>query len=141
MTYTDMAIEALGVAEATLRDIIARALSAKAYRDLSKVAGAADAVAALTRELAGIGDMVAQDASLALDTSSGMSTSAIQIQTTVQAPNASRALTRRLRIRDLRDGDRLVKVAWSKKERRPVRAPCTSGCHSSAFRRCPTAQG
>lgn len=117
MTYTDKAIEALRAAEATLRDIITQALATKAYRDLAKVAGAADTVAALVSEL----DSSAPAA---------MPVSTLSVQAPQSQPHravrASNVASRRAGYpRFLRDGDRLVKVAWSKKERKPYehRAP------------------
>jgi hypothetical protein len=125
MIYTSRAIEALKVAEATLRDIIGQALAAKAYRDLASVASAADALTALISELSGsalaktlIGPSSAQE-------SQSLGTSASANRQAIPARTATVASRRMGYPRFLRDGDRLVKVAWSKKERRPYehRAP------------------
>lgn len=117
MNYTDKAIEALKAVEAALRDIITQALAKKAYRDLAKVAGAADTVAALVSEL---------DSSSPAATP--MSTPSVQEPQSQRhrSVRASNVASRRGGYpRFLRDGDRLVKVAWSKKERKPYehRAP------------------
>ena len=117
MSYTDKAIEALRAAEATLRDVITQAFATKAYRDLAKVAGAADRVAELISELDG-------------NASAAMHVSVLSVQPpqsqSHRAVRSSNVGSRRAGYpRFLRDGDRLVKVAWSKKERKPYehRAP------------------
>jgi|SRR5947209_7695040 len=112
MSYTDRAVEALRGAEATLREVITQALAAKAYRELSKVASAADSVAALIGELDGGTPSLANHR--------------VAAATQIAARPASNATSRRNAYpRFLRDGDRLLKVAWSKKERQPYehRAP------------------
>lgn len=112
MSYTDIAIEALKTAEATLREVITQALAANAYRELSRVASAADRIAALTAELD----------SGALPPANHQ----VSAPTQTAARSATNAGSRRNAYpRFLRDGDRLLKVAWSKKERQPYehRAP------------------
>jgi hypothetical protein len=121
MSYTDKAIEALRGAESSLRTIITQALAANAYREVSKVATAADSIAALVGELGG--------SSLSQRALSEQVGAPAEHQRSVPTPTAARlisnAASRRGYPRFLRDGDRLLKVAWSKKERQPYehRAP------------------
>lgn len=125
MNYTDRAVEALRAAEAALRDIITQALAAKAYRDLAKVAAAADAVAALISELSG-GVPVATPVSPSAAQEPENLRASTSASNRATAARTSNAASRRIGYpRFLRDGDRLVKVAWSKKERKPYehRAP------------------
>ncbi|HUO43723.1 MAG TPA: hypothetical protein VMT94_02275 [Burkholderiales bacterium] len=113
----DKAIQALRVAEVTLREIITQTLSAKAYRDLAKVAGVADKVTALVSELNGDAPLLTSESTPSIQESQN------QRHRPVRASNAT---SRRGGYpRFLRDGDRLVKVSWSKKERQPYehRAP------------------
>ena len=130
MAYTDRAIEALGVAEATLRDIIKEALAANAYRDLAKVASAVDKVAALVRELDGSTSVAilvnapsGHEAQSQLPHALAIQPSTAPMRTTGRSSIA--ASRRSAYPQFMRDGDKLVKVAWSKKERRPYehRAP------------------
>lgn len=117
MIYTDKAVEALRAVETTLRDIITEALAKKAYRDLVKVAGAADTVAALVSELDNSAPVAPPVSLPSIQDPQGQRHRAIR---------ASNVASRRGEYpRFLRDSDRLVKVAWSKKERKPYehRAP------------------
>ena len=117
MSYTDIAVEALRRAETALRDIIAQALKANAYGELSKVASAADTVASLIGELDGGARPPAPVSEL--DGNAATQRASTPTQT------AARPARRNAYPRFLRDGDRLLKVAWSKKERQPYehRAP------------------
>lgn len=122
MSYTDRAIETLTEAESQLRKIIVKALTAKAYRELSKVAGAADSLAALIAEL----DAAAPSSvSLAEPASSPVIQRALTPMQAQMRPASSVAPRRKTYPQFLRDDDRLLKVAWSKKERQPYehRAP------------------
>jgi len=112
MGYIDRTIEALKGAETTLREVITQALAAKAYGELSKVANAADSIAALIRELDGGAASIGNHHETAPSRIAGR-------------PASNAAARRGAYPRFLRDGDRLLKVAWSKKERQPYehRAP------------------
>jgi hypothetical protein len=125
MIYTNRAIEALKVVEATLRDIIGQALAAKAYRDLASVASAADAVTALISELSGSTPVKTLLGPSSAQESQSLRTSATANHQAMAARTANVVSRRMGYPRFLRDGDRLVKVAWSKKERKPYehRAP------------------
>jgi len=125
MIYTNRAIEALKVVEATLRDIIGQALAAKAYRDLASVASAADAVTALISELSGSTPVKTLLGPSSVQESQSLRTGASANHQAMAARTANVVSRRMGYPRFLRDGDRLVKVAWSKKERKPYehRAP------------------
>src|SRR5688572_13354082 len=122
MSYIDRAVEVLKGAETAMRDIIAQALTANAYGELSKVANVADTVAALIGELDGGARSLAP-------VSEPAGTPAIHRASapthTAVRPASQAASRRNAYPRFLRDGDRLLKVAWSKKERQPYehRAP------------------
>lgn len=122
MSYIDRAVQVIKGAETALRDIIAQALTANAYGELSKVASVADTVAALIGELdAGARSTVPVDEPAGTPAIQQTPTST-QAAVRANPPAASR---RNAYPRFLRDGDRLLKVAWSKKERQPYehRAP------------------
>ncbi len=123
MTYTDIAVEALKAAQSALRDIITQALATKAYRDLAKVAAAADAVEALISELNGGAQAATPVSPAAAQVAEDLRAASVSVS---NRATAARTTSRRMGYpRFLRDGDRLVKVAWSKKERKPYehRAP------------------
>jgi hypothetical protein len=128
MSYTDIAIDALVATEAALKNIIGEALSAKAYRELALIAGAAEAVAAVRAQLGG-GVATApnpeslREANASRDDDTGGKPDAPQPDSAARAPVGTSRRSGYPRF--ARQGDKLLKVAWSKKERQPYehRAP------------------
>lgn len=122
MNYRNSAIEALKTSEAKLRDIITEALQAHSYGDVARVAHAVEAVATLIAELGG---------NNAHSGSPGNGPVAVLTDGTTVPEPKSIGRTPALALRKnqyplfVKDGDRLVKIAWSKKERKPYehRAP------------------
>jgi len=125
MNYRDRAVEALRESEqklrADLQALLTEAVVAEAYADIATIARIANALSDLRQQLLSeIGDGEQELTQPATNSPGG--------------DRRSLAEEQRLRFRDprrehypqfLRDGDRLVKVAWSKKERGPYehRAP------------------
>jgi hypothetical protein len=153
MSYTDTAIEALRQAETRLQRIIEEALASEAYGDVATVARTAEALAHVIHDVAGghvpTGNGASKPASptpaeaTATDHSLPQQSVATG-EVTVIADDHARYIAPRTALRQaakaqssrptakresypqyFRDGDRLVKVAWSKRERRPYehRAP------------------
>lgn len=125
MTYRDRAIEALQRTESTLRGLITEAFNAKAYGELAKVAMAADAVASLLREISDTSTTTTGGTSSADPGPDVSGKGTTTLRGTQARPALATAVRRAAYPRFLRDGDRLVKIAWSKKERRQYehRAP------------------
>lgn len=128
--YSARVIQVLQAAEHALRQIIGEALDAKAYRDVATLANAANTVAALSLNLAEPGGVSKTTMTPTADVHQviGGVSAAPALHPSVPTPTgrSSSAATRRgVYPRFFRDGDRLVKVAWSKKERRTYehRAP------------------
>jgi len=124
MEYTDTAIETLRAAEFRLREIIGEALREKAYSDVAKIASLANSVAALINELTR--SEPAEKKATAATSADGHLVPRTSATTQPTLPHSRSSASRRGSYpRFLRDGDRLVKVAWSKKERKPYehRAP------------------
>jgi hypothetical protein len=127
MAYTDTAVEILATAEAALKEIIGEALSAKAYRELALIAGAAEAVAAVRSQLGG--GVVTEPNSQSLRDANTPGDDAGVKGAAAKPDFAGRAPVGPSRRsgypRFARQGDKLLKVAWSKKERQPYehRAP------------------
>lgn len=125
MKYRDRAIEALRQTESTLRGIITEAFDAKAYGELARVAGAADSVAALLSAISDTSATTIGSASF-LDPAADSTRKRVSTLRSTPARQAlPPAVRRAVYPRFLRDGERLVKIAWSKKERRQYehRAP------------------
>jgi hypothetical protein len=130
MSYTDTAIQAVAAAERSLRDVLQAAVAAQAYRDVAIIAVAADALAKTLRDL-GAGDVTTTATDSVNGADDAASRRAIELQTT--APGTRRAGRARVVISNqrgiypqfLRDGESLVKIAWSKSKRKPYehRAP------------------
>jgi hypothetical protein len=124
MSYTLKAIEVLSAAADSLRGVVTQAYTAKAYGDLSKVAGAVDAIAALIWDLGG-GESPTTAIPTPAPESKGLEVAPSAKQIAASTRTATPTVRRAGYPRYFRDGDRLLKVAWSKKERRPYehRAP------------------
>ena len=120
MDYRDRAIQALRRAEADLRGIIADALAANAYADLANLANMAESVSGMIAEFSS-GLLVPRLSRAAL-------TDGPSHNQEEPSPKSGRLVKGRGRDsfpKFQREGDKLLKIAWSKKERRPYehRAP------------------
>lgn len=125
MDYTVKAIEVLARAAESLREIVTQAYTAKAYGDLSKVAAAVDAIAALMRDLDD-GEVPMSAMAVSSATPQQRESVAPSAKQVGASTRDATTVTRRAGYpRYYRDGDKILKVAWSKKERRPYehRAP------------------
>lgn len=124
MGYRDTAIEALDVTRAVLRSVLAEMVAADAFSEVAAIARAAESLAAITEEL--------RDSATADHTSPGDTWT--KGRPSVSLPVARREVTRPIKSATtivptlsqnenfpqyFRVGDRLVKRAWSKKERQP----------------------
>ena len=124
MNYTEKAKNALDAVELTLRAIISEALAANAYGDVATIAKAVDALAAVKSHLT-LHDSNAPNAvtltELVAPSASNRNLVAGQAIPENSPGTRSRSGDSRRPIypQFFRDGDRLVKIAWSKKERRP----------------------
>jgi len=131
MDYRDRAYTVLKTAEQALRTILTEAVSGQAYREVASLAGVADELSALVRQLSpdmphppGTRDDTAHEEPAVRR---GMDLTGEVFKASPGAPNNTtvvRSFTSGTSRRDgypryMRDGDRLVKVAWSKRERRP----------------------
>ncbi len=136
MEYRDRAVAAVRSAERKLREelrpIIMEAIEAEAYADVASIARIAGALSHLLRHVASDTYAVETDVLPSLDELfetarlSSARTTPEGNATTIQKLLADRASSRREQYpRFLRDGERLVKIAWSKKDRAPYehRAP------------------
>jgi hypothetical protein len=114
-----LAIDLVRTAEYGLRDLMRRALEQQRYRDLGEVAPLADTLADLVRRAESGADAFAVVASGRPITASAPAPRAVP----AKAP--SRVNARDEYPRFERDGDKLVKIAWSKKDKREYehRAP------------------
>lgn len=128
--YSDRAIQLLQAAEHALRQMISEALDAKAYRDVGILADAANTVAALSLKLGepagGAPETITTPTAEVQQAMGGSSAApAVHASAPTQTGRTNAATRRGVYPRFFRDGDRLVKVAWSKKERRTYehRAP------------------
>lgn len=127
MDYRDRGYQAVQTAEETLRATIADALDGHAYKDVAALADAADALSVLVRKLtphAPRSSVSEPTVVTAPPPSAPDATSGGEIPATVVSPPTS--VTRREKYPQYRrDGEMLIKVAWSKKNRRPYehRAP------------------
>src|SRR6185295_14292818 len=119
MGYRDTAIGALRAAEQNLRTIITEAAAAEAYKDVVSVAEVAEALSSLIRQF---GRLVADPPhgsngnAPAGDGGDTQAVSAITHDLAEQKPRQPASSRAGKYPRFLRDGDRLVKVAWSKKD-------------------------
>jgi hypothetical protein len=130
MHYTDTAIQAVATAERSLRDVLQAAVTAQAYRDVAIIAVAADALAKTLRDL-GAGDITTTTTDSVTTSDHDAPARAIELRAT--APETRRAARTKVILstkrgaypRFLRDGESLVKIAWSKSKRKPYehRAP------------------
>ena len=124
MKYTEKARNALDAVELTLRALISEALAANAYGDVATIAKAVDALAVVKRHLTlhdsnvpnatALTELVAPSA----DNRNLVAGQAIQ-QNSAGTRSRSGDSRHPIYPQFFRDGDRLVKIAWSKKERRP----------------------
>lgn len=128
MSYSGRAIETLRGAEVALRGIIEAALAAQAYREVAEVAASAEALARLIQEVTGerstgsaLVTMTSQSHEIQADVAGSQQSAANGHRAVWIAPPSSK----RAYPRYMRDDERLVKIAWSKKERKPYehRAP------------------
>ena len=124
MKYTEKARNALDAVEVTLRALISEALAANAYGDVATIAKAVDALAVVKPHLT-LHDSNLPNATVLTElvsASAGNSNlvagQAIQ-QNSPSTRSRSGESRRPIYPQFFRDGDRLVKIAWSKKERRP----------------------
>ena len=139
MEYSDRAIDALRVAERKLRSdlqaIMVEAVAAEAYADVASIARIADALSNLVPQFAH-GDNGGGKEAAPQRSASGIKLFGAEWPDSVRATPAEQATMLQQRQargssrrdqypRFLRDGDRLVKLAWSKKQRGPYehRAP------------------
>ncbi len=113
------AIDLVRNAETGLRDLMQQALEQKRYRDLGEVAPLADTLADLVRRAQSNAESVAVVSSAR---TAPLNTSASR---SVQSKTPSRGTARDEYPRFERDGEKLVKIAWSKKDKREYehRAP------------------
>ena len=130
MEYRDRAIAALHAADqrvrADLRTIIVEAVAAEAYADVASIARIAGALSNLLRQLDSDVDGGESESALSAVRSLGAGQpDSVRAVAEGQKRHARKGSPREQYPQFLRDGDRLVKVAWSKKERGPYehRAP------------------
>jgi hypothetical protein len=126
MAYVDKASTVLRNAEQELRSIITEAVAAEDYKEVVTIARIAEAIANLARHTAPpapeaapvIGKLIGPDWP---DSIRATADEQIGMLQAVRGGKPRRESYPRF----LRDGDRLVKIAWSKKERAPYehRAP------------------
>jgi hypothetical protein len=120
MAYRDEATDALETARKALRDIMTEAVAAEAFAEVSLIAGVAEALAAIT------GDLRSADTPMTpvephrkvRDRESGRPVASL----TDERSHTERLSTgphRQSYPQYFREVDRLVKRAWSKKERQP----------------------
>jgi hypothetical protein len=124
MEYTEKAKHALDAVELTLRAIISDALAANAYGDVSTIAKAVDALAFVKSHLTLYDSNVPSATALTeLVAPSTGNRNLVAAQAIPQNSPGTRPRNgdsrRPIYPQFFRDGDRLVKIAWSKKERRP----------------------
>jgi hypothetical protein len=120
MAYRDTALEALETARRSLRDIMAEAVAAEAFADVAMIARIAESLAAITTALRD-GDGLAPPPEARGPVSAHARASVLSIATTEPARVEKTATTARRQNypQYFREADRLVKRAWSKKERKP----------------------
>jgi hypothetical protein len=144
MTYTQLAGEIVTKAERELRDLMKRAIDDHRYSEVAAIAALADAVAGLlgpdgpsTVSLSSFAGLASSAAATPQTSSSGNSRNGARLAVAsaaaaTSAPPAARGRKTRQAAgkpakypRFRRDGDRLVKIGWSKKDRRTYehRAP------------------
>ncbi len=114
MSFRQEAHKILRETELSLRELIERALSAQQYSDVADVARIADAIAHLRREGA---DTLPADS-----TSRGASTARESDRTTPAPATTKSSLGHRAKSAEFprfeRDGEKLVKIGWSKRDER-----------------------
>lgn len=105
-------------AETGLRELMGKALAEKRYRDLAAVAPLADGLAELLASASGAAETLTGSAA------SSIAPRGVRTASPV-APGSRRPAKDDDYPRFKRDGDKLVKIAWSKKDRKPYehRAP------------------
>jgi hypothetical protein len=135
MEYRDRAIEALQAAQGKLRKdfetIILEAVKAEAFAEVALIARIAAAVSNVLAQVKAATDEAAPPPSplagqlLGADWPDSVRATAEEHVTMLQKLHPRRSSRRDQYPRFLRDGERLVKLAWSKKERAPYehRAP------------------
>ena len=118
MSFEDSVREVIGHAESELHDLLQQALEAGDYRAVSRIAETADAIATA---LADIQRVPPRAAPVTSATPTTVASASRPADGGTAAPNQ----TRRAYPRFERDGDKLIKVGWSKKDRREYehRAP------------------
>jgi hypothetical protein len=122
MKYRDTAIEALEAARRALRDIMAEAVAAEAFADVAVVAGIAETLAAITTDLRGAdaSALPSESRGPIKDRANGLaSVPSIARTEHLQVEKATLTVHRQSYPQYFREDDRLVKRAWSKKERQP----------------------
>jgi len=110
MSDLHRAVDLVRKAENGLRDLMRQALEQQRYRDLGEVAPLADTLADLVRRAESVTETV--------DVSARPATLPIPSLRSVTVKTTPRASQRDEYPRFERDGDKLVKIAWSKKDRR-----------------------
>jgi hypothetical protein len=126
MNYRDRCIQALHGAESAIRTTIEEALATQAYSDVAFLAACADSLARLIHEIATgqVNQPVVTDPQQSVNAEPPAAAAVAQPGSArsvrVAPPSSKRAYPWYMK-----DGDRLVKIAWSKKERKPYehRAP------------------
>jgi uncharacterized protein YkuJ len=111
MRYRDEANGVLVAAEASLRSLAEQALAARDYADVAHIASIADSLRGLTatpRAVSTAARRTAADAAPSL-----VSTSHLDAQSKARSPRRARRYPR-----FERDGNKLVKVGWSKKQKK-----------------------
>jgi hypothetical protein len=125
MEYRLTALQAIEAVKGTLRGLMAEALDAEAFADVAVLARAADALAKISEELARSGAAGDPRSSPVKAAAAETSEPTAGHQAEHPEPLSSPPMARNVYPHYLRDGERLVKRAWSKKERQPYehRAP------------------
>jgi hypothetical protein len=119
MTYRHRAIEVLDAARKGMRDIMAEAVIREAFGEVTVIARAAEELAHITGSLRGPADLgrPGEPRELMRDPASDV------VIARPEVPPAAEAMTSPIRRQEypqyFRESDRLVKRAWSKKERQP----------------------
>src|SRR5437667_11462151 len=122
MKYRDTAVEVLEAARGALRDIMAEAVAAEAFADVAVIAGIAEKLGAITTDLRGADApaLPSESRGPIRDRANDLaSVPAIARTEHVQVERATSTVCRQSYPQYFREDDRLVKRAWSKKERQP----------------------
>ena len=123
MNYRDTAVEALEDARQSLRDVMGKAVAAEAFADVAAIANAAESLAVITKTLRVPDAQTPAPAKSSESDRASERATVISISSgeTVTTPATRQIATvqREQYPQYFREADRLIKRAWSPKERQP----------------------